>query len=365
MTGKSLVCLKDYESEAKKILPRMTWLYYSCGADEELTLKENELAYKRLKLRPSFLRDVSNVDVSTKILGHSVDSPICIAPSAYHCLAHQDGEVATAKAAAKMKSIYTMSTFATRSMEEATKEAPTGIKWLQCYVLKPRRFIEETLKRAVAANFKAVVLTVDQPVAANHRASAIDRLILPPHLKLGNIDEETLRRTVLGSRDKVHTGGAIDASLTWKDIAWLKEVTNLPVIVKGILTAEDAELAIEHGASAIIVSNHGGRQLDTSPATIEVLPEIVTAVRGRVEVYVDGGIRTGTDVLKALALGAKAVLIGRPVLWGLACNGEQGVEDVLKMLKDELSTAMALSGCQRISDIKPKLIAKGEYFSKL
>ncbi|XP_074641799.1 2-Hydroxyacid oxidase 2-like [Tubulanus polymorphus] len=365
MSGKSLVCLKDYEIEAKKILPRMTWEYYSTGADEEISLRENELAYKRLKLRPSFLRDVSNVDVSTKILGHSVDSPICIAPSAFHCLAHQDGEVATAKAAAKMNSIYTMSTFATRSMEEVNKEAPAGDRWLQCYILKPRSFIEKMLKRAVAENFKAVVLTVDWPAIPNHRASTRNPFSLPSHLKLRNIhDQQTDGQDIYSTNSG--WSAAVDASLTWKDIAWLKEVTNLPVIVKGILTAEDAELAIEHGASAIIVSNHGGRQLDTSPATIEVLPEIVAAVRGRVEVYVDGGIRTGTDVLKALALGAKAVLIGRPVLWGLACNGEQGVENVLKMLKDELSTAMALSGCQRISDIKPKLVVKGDYyFSKL
>ncbi|XP_074641806.1 2-Hydroxyacid oxidase 2-like [Tubulanus polymorphus] len=356
------VCLKDYEIEAEKICDRHSWNYYSSGADEEITLKENELAYKRLKLRPSFLRDVSNVDVSTNILGQSVDSPICIAPTAQHGLVNQDGEVATAKAAAKMGTIFTMSTFSTRSIGEVNEEVPNGIKWLQCYILIARDIVKRMLERAVAADFKAIVLTVDAPLTGKRRAG--HPLILPTDQKYGNIDDEMSKS--LANRGIIIPGGALDASLTWKDIAWLKEVANLPVIVKGILTAEDAELAIEHGASAIIVSNHGGRQLDTSPVTIEVLPEIVTAVRGRVEVYVDGGIRTGTDVLKALALGAKAVLIGRPVLWGLACNGENGVQNVLEILKSELKTAMALSGCRCISDIKRSLVVKEDYyFSKL
>ncbi|XP_055939010.1 2-Hydroxyacid oxidase 1-like [Argiope bruennichi] len=362
------ICVEDFEKHALATLPKYAADYYRSGADEEQTLKENREGFKRLRFRPRFLRDVSTRFLKTYVLGHSISFPVCIAPSAMHRMAHPDGEVATVKAAAAEGVPMVLSTVSTTSLEDVAKAAPESIRWLQLYIYKDRKVSRELIIRAEKAGYLAIVLTVDAPVFGHRWADTRNKFSLPPHLKLGNFSDvgmDKVTETDGSSGLTNYVSQLFDPSISWKDIKWLKEITTLPILLKGILTAEDAKMAVEHGVAGIIVSNHGARQLDGVPATIEVLPEIVRAVAGRCEVYLDGGVRTGTDVLKSLALGAKAVFIGRPVLWGLAYDGEAGVRKVLQILRKEFDTAMALSGCTNLHDVKPSLVVRQESFSKL
>ncbi|NXX66312.1 HAOX2 oxidase, partial [Spizella passerina] len=330
----SMVCLSDFEAYAKKYLPKIAWDYFAAGADDCTTRDENILAYKRIHFRPRMLRDVSMMDIRTKILGSEISFPVGIAPTGFHQLAWPDGEKSTARAARAMDICYIASTYSTCSLEEISMAAPGGLRWFQLYIHRNRAASQQLVRRAEALGFQALVLTVDLPYTGKRRDDVRNGFRLPPHMKVKNLE----------GAFEVCKMSLLDPSVTWNDVYWLQSLTRLPIIIKGILTGEDAALAVKHGVQGIIVSNHGGRQLDEGPATIDALVEVVEAVRGRVEVYVDGGIRKGSDVLKALALGAKCVFIGRPALWGLAYKGEEGLQDVLRILQDEFRLSMALAG---------------------
>jgi 4-hydroxymandelate oxidase len=306
------------------------------------------------------LVDVSQRQMDTTALGEPVSMPIFIAPMAFQGLAHPEGEVATTKAASAAKTLMTLSTLSTFSIEEVMAVA-TGPVWFQLYVLKDRAVSAALVKRAEAAGCKAIVLTVDAPLLGRRERDLRNRFKMPDALMAKTLLNGGLQESsdyTPGSGIAPGIVSLFDTALTWKDIDWLTEITTLPVLVKGILRSDDALLAVKHGASGVIVSNHGARQLDTTPATISVLPEIVDAVGSEVEVYVDSGIRRGTDVLKAIACGARAVFIGRPVLWGLASRAEAGVMYVLEMLRQEFDLAMALSGCPTLSSITRDVIRR-------
>nr|XP_056704271.1 2-Hydroxyacid oxidase 2 [Euleptes europaea] len=348
-----LVCLSDFEAYAKKHLPKVTWDYFAAGADESCTRDDNLMAYKRIRLRPRVLRDVSVVDTKTMILGTEISFPVGIAPTGFHKLAWPDGEESTAKAADAMNTCYIASTYATCSMEEIVAAAPTGFRWFQLYIHQKRSASEWLVRRAEALGFQAVVLTVDVPYSGKRREDLRNDFQLPPHLSVKNLEGS------FEDHDRSEYGlpaNSMEPRLSWEDIRWLQSLTHLPIVLKGILTKEDADLAVRHGVQGIIVSNHGGRQLDGVPATIDALVEIKEIVQDKVEVYLDGGIRTGSDVLKALALGAKCVFIGRPALWGLAYKGEEGLREVLQVLKDEFRLSMALTGCRNVSEIGRHLV---------
>jgi 4-hydroxymandelate oxidase len=352
--------LSEMEALARESLPKMAYDYYANGANDEVTLRENRTAYEQIRLLPRVLVDVSTREMGTTVLGEAVSMPILIAPTAFHGLAHPEGELATIKAAGNAQTLMTLATLSNFSIEEAMKVA-TGPVWFQLYALKDRGITASLVERAEAAGCKAIVLTVDVPVPGKRERDIRNRLTLPEHLTAKNIWPVGLQESLKGAIDHgvaQSIATFFDASLTWKDIEWFTGLTKLPIVVKGILRSDDALRAVQHGVSAIIVSNHGGRQLDTTPATISVLPEIVDAVAGTIEVYMDGGIRRGTDVLKAIAFGARAVFIGRPVLWGLASFGEAGIKYVLEMMRQEFSVAMALSGCPTLNSITRDLLRR-------
>jgi len=349
----------DYEELARRKLSQPFFDYIAGGADDEITLRRNREAFERIELRPRALVDVSRVDLATRVLGQDVQMPVLLAPAAVQRLAHPEGELATARAAAAAGTIMTLSTMASASIEEVAS-ASHGTKWFQLYVHRDRNVSQSMVQRAEAAGYKAVCLTVDVPRLGRRERDFRNRLEYPPgvahrnyigEVELPAFDVEAGESELSASADAL-----IDPALTWDVIAWLRSLTSLPVILKGIMSAEDALLAVDRGASAIVVSNHGGRQLDGAPATISVLREIVAAVQGRCEVLLDSGIRRGTDILKALALGANAVLIGRAYIWGLAVGGEEGVTQVLSMLRNELELAMALCGCPSVAGISPEVV---------
>ncbi|CAL5409299.1 unnamed protein product [Camellia sinensis] len=353
----------EYEAIAKEKLPKMIYDYYASGAEDQWTLKENRNAFSRILFRPRILIDVTHIDMTTTVLGFKISMPIMIAPAAMQKMAHHEGEYATAGAASAAGTIMTLSSWATTSVEEVASTGP-GIRFFQLYVYKDRNVVTQLIRRAERAGFKAIALTVDTPRLGRREADIKNRFNLPPHLSLKNFEGLDL-----GKVDKTNDSGLtsyaasqVDQSLSWKDVKWLQTITHLPILVKGVLTAEDARLAVQAGAAGIIVSNHGARQLDYVPATIMALEEVVEAAQGRVPVFLDGGVRRGTDVFKALALGASGIFviahichdkfqIGRPVLFALAADGEAGVRKVLQMLHDELELTMALSGCRSLKEI--------------
>lgn len=329
-------CLDDFEPAARALLPPEVFDYYAGGAGDEWTLRENRDAWGRWMLRPRYLVGVAERDPSTEVLGTPLSFPALVAPWAYQHLAHPDGELATARAAERAGTIMVVSTTAVDRLEDVAGAAG-GPKWWQLYLFEDRGLTAEMLRRVVAAGFEAICLTVDFPVNGLRLRDARSGFVMP----IG-----------LPQDDRVY-----DPAASWDDLGWIREHAPLPLLVKGILTAEDARLAVAAGVDGIVVSNHGGRQLDGVPAGVTVLPEIVDAVGGRVPVLVDGGVRRGTDVLRALALGGRAVLVGRPAAWGLAVGGEQGVVDVLEMLRAEFDNAMALTGCRSVADITDSLVA--------
>ncbi len=332
----------EYEALAQARMAPGAWAFYSSGAGDEETLRANRAAFERIWLRPRVLVDVSAIDMSTSVLGAPVSMPILVAPTALQCLAHPDGECATVQAAGKANTLMVASTEATRSLEDIA-EAASGPLWFQLYMYTPDN-AAKLVRRAEAAGYRALVVTVDAARWGSKERELRYDFDLPAHLCEANfIDDNPNVDYVFG---------------TWETISWLRSLTSLPILLKGILTAEDARLAVEHGAAGIVVSNHGGRQLDSVPATIDALPEIVTAVQERCEIYLDGGIRRGTDVLKALALGARAVLVGRPVLWGLAVNGAEGAYDVLELLRREFELTMALTGRPTLESIDASLLKR-------
>ena len=336
------VNISEYEALAQACMELAAWEFYAGGSDDEVTLRATRTAFERIRLRPRVLVDVSLCDLQTTVLGTPVSMPILIAPTGYHGLAHPEAECATARAAGEAGTLMIASTVSNCSMEEIAAVA-SGPLWFQLYTYGGYQVSEGLVRRAETAGYRAIVLTVDLPRVGRREKDIRNNFALPSHLHEGNFAE----KTVLSEKRSF---------LTWHVLPWLRSITTLPLLLKGILTAEDAALAVEHGVEGIIVSNHGGRQLDTAIPSIEALPEVVEAVAGRCEVYVDGGIRRGTDVLKALALGARAVLIGRPILWGLAANGAAGARHVLELLRAELELAMVLSGRPTIASIDRSLV---------
>ncbi|KAJ2834573.1 Lactoylglutathione lyase [Coemansia furcata] len=343
------VTLDDYEQLALRSLDRNAVDYYRSGAQDMVTLRDNQRAFDRIAIRPRVLRDVSKVDLATTLLGAPIATPVCIAPTAMQRMAHRDGEEATARAASS--TCMVLSSWSTTSIEDVA--AIAGLKWLQLYVYKDRAVTQRLIERAQDAGFAAIALTVDTPYLGRRVADIRNRFRLPPHLTMANFHDDAKARVSAADDSGLasYVASQIDPTLSWAHVAWVRSVARVPVLVKGILTAEDARLAVAAGVAGIIVSNHGGRQLDTVPATIDVLEEVVAAVAGKVPVFLDGGVRRGTDVFKALALGASAVFLGRPVLWALAYDGERGVAQMLATINDELRLAMALAGCASLKDI--------------
>lgn len=352
------VNIRDFEMLAKEKLQVMAYDYYSSGANDEITLLENCEAFRKIFLKYRVLVDVSRIALNTEVLGTEISYPVMIAPTAFHKMAHEDGEVAVARAAKKAGTIMILSTLSNSPVEDVVKENE-GKVWLQLYVYKDREVTREFIQRAENAGCKAIALTVDAPFLGTRERDIRNKFHLPNDLSIVNMTyalKEKLPQTdTSGLLSYVKDN--LDCSLTWKDIEWIKSVSKLPLLIKGIGCKEDAVLSLENGADGIVVSNHGGRQLDTCRATIDVLPEVADAVGGKLEILMDGGIRRGTDVMKALAFGAKAVLVGRPVIWGLAVDGENGVTAVLEILRKELELAMALCGCNSVIKVSKDFIA--------
>lgn len=341
------------EAAAKARLSPAAYAFVSTGADDEITAAENVAAWRALRLRPRVLRDITAVDTSTSIRGVKVATPIIVAPSGRHKVIHPEGERATARGAAAAGAIYTLSTTSSTPIEEVAAERGGAPQWFQLYLFPDRAWQEALLDRLAAAGFQAVVLTVDQPVGGWSPRAA--RLPVPPREEIRhvNMPGAPIGRNAYDPTTK----GKVLYPATFRDLEWLARRSPIDVFVKGVLRGDEARRCVEAGARAVIVSNHGGRHLDTVVTTAQALPEVVAAVGRHAEVYVDGGLRRGTDVLKALALGARAVLIGRPAVWGLAVNGADGVRDVLRHLRDELARAMALAGVPRLADATADLIA--------
>lgn len=344
------VNVKEFQELARQALPKMYYDFFSGGAEDQHTLRENIDAFSRIMIRPRILTDVSRIDISTTILGYRISAPIMVAPTSMHQLAHPEGEVATARAAASCSTIMVLSFSSTCTIEEVASSCD-AVRFFQLYIYKRRDVSAQLVHRAERNGYKAIVLTADTPFLGRREADIKNKMIAPPLKNLEGLIS-TKNDFNEGSNLQAYASQYFDASVTWEDIAWLRSITKLPILIKGILTPEDAIRAVEAGIDGIVVSNHGARQLDFVPATISVLEEVVLAVGGRVPVLFDGGVRRGTDIFKALALGAKAVLIGRPVIYGLAARGEHGVRTVIQMLKDELELSMALAGCPSLKDIR-------------
>jgi 4-hydroxymandelate oxidase len=304
------------------------------------------------------LVDVTTRDKGLELFGQKLSMPIVIAPMAFQAMAHPDGEIVMAKAAKDVGTVMTASTLSNYSIEQIAEGSDANL-WFQLYFYKDRGLTKSLVQRAEAAGCKALVLTVDSPLLGRREADVRNRFQLPSNLRIGNLvgsNIDNLPSDVDDSGLATYIASLYDPALTWNDIAWFREITDLPILLKGILRADDARLAIKNGASGIVVSNHGGRQLDTAIATIRALPEIVETVEGRCKVLVDGGIRRGTDVFKALALGADAVMVGRPLLWGLSVSGRSGAAHVLEILNAELDLTMALSGCPSLGSITKDMV---------
>lgn len=352
------VNLSEFEHFAQNKVDELTFGYYVSGANDEITLRENRAAFERIKLLPHVLRDIRQRTMATTLLGHTFPVPVLVAPMATQRLAHPDGELGMVRAAGVHGAGMILSTMSTTTIEDvaAARSAPT---WFQLYVYKDRSISTTLIKRAEAAGYSALVLTVDTPFLGRRERDVRNNYAPPPGYDLVNLPLEDMSQyeteNESGFANYVRTKLRSD-DMTWDAIQWLKSITDMPILLKGILRGDDAKMAVEVGAAGIIVSNHGGRQLDTVPATIEQLPEVVEAVAGRVPVLMDGGVRRGTDVIKALALGAQAVLVGRPLLWALAYDGEAGVTRALQLLIDEIDLAMALCGSTSLAEVTRDLV---------
>jgi 4-hydroxymandelate oxidase len=358
MTKTEVVNLAELEAIAREHLPQMAWDYYASGADDELCVRRNCDAFAEIALHYRVLVDVARRDLATTVLGQEVAMPVLVAPTAFHRLAHEDGELASVGGAGDAGTVFVLSTLSTTAVEDVVAAA-SGPVWFQLYVYKDRGATEALVRRVEAAGCRALVLTVDAPLLGRRERDVRNRFALPPGLEIANLHAAGYARLPEARGDSglaAYVAELLDPGLTWEAIGWLRSVTKLPVLVKGIVRADDARRAVAAGAAGVVVSNHGGRQLDAAPATIEVLARVADAVAGGAEVLLDGGVRRGTDIVKALALGARAVLVGRPVLWGLAAGGRPGVASALAMLRRELDLAMALCGCPDIASIGRDLV---------
>uniref|UniRef100_H2MY51 (S)-2-hydroxy-acid oxidase n=1 Tax=Oryzias latipes TaxID=8090 RepID=H2MY51_ORYLA len=355
------VCAADFEEEAKKILPKSVYDYYRSGADGQTTLAHNLSAFHRWYLIPRVLRNVSTVDLSVSVLGRTLSMPLCVAATAMQRMAHPAGETATARACKAAGTGMMLSSWATSTIEEVMSamtavQGVGGVLWMQLYIYKDRELTLSLVRRAEDAGYAAIFVTVDTPFLGKRLDDVRNRFKMPPHLSMSNFSTASLAFSEDSYGDDsglaVYVANAIDPTISWEDITWLKKNTRLPVIVKGILNAEDAVCALNYGADGILVSNHGARQLDGVPATLDVLEEVVQAVQGRCDVYMDGGVRRGTDVLKALALGAKAVFMGRPVLWALACQVRR-------------VPLLFAAGCRSLSEVTRSLVRRADFSSRM
>ncbi len=354
-----LINLFAFERTAQARLSPSARDYFASGAGDEITLRANRSAFERVALHYRVLVDVSERSTRTTVLGHELATPVLVAPTAFQRLATPEGELATVRAAGGAGTIMIVSTLSTTKIETITAAA-SGPVWFQLYVYRERAATEALIERVEAAGCSALVLTVDAPVLGRRERDVQNRFQLPPGVRIENMLANQARASLPDAPEDsglaAYFASLLDPSLSWRDLDWLRSRTTLPILVKGIVRPDDARQAVDRGAAGIIVSNHGGRQLDTAPATLDVLPSIVDAVGRRAEVLLDGGVRRGTDVIKAIALGARAVLLGRPVLWGLAVDGERGAARVLELLRDELDRGMALCGCPRVCDIDASLV---------
>jgi 4-hydroxymandelate oxidase len=340
------ITVAEYESLARARTDPGAWDYQAGGAGDEVSLTDNRAAWDRIRLRPRVMIDVSGRDMATTAFGAALAHPIVVAPTAAHQLSHPDAECGTARGSAAAGALYTLSTISSVSLEEVAAVAPGAPRWFQLYAPAGRGACQALVERAAATGYGAVAVTVDLPLPGNRERDRRNRfeidlgVHLPPDQP---VDPET--------------GIIVVPTMDWEELAWLRRVCPIPLVAKGILRADDALRAIESGCDGIWVSNHGGRQLDTAIAAIDALPEIVDAVGDRALLVVDGGVRRGVDALKALAMGADLVAVGRPILWGLAVDGADGVQRVLEILRDELSLSMALAGCRSIDEVTADLIA--------
>ncbi len=341
--------IADFEAVARERLATMVYDYIAGGAGDEISLRRNCTAFDTLLLQPRVLRDVSRLDTTVELFGTRLAHPILLAPTAYHRLVHPEGELETARGAAAAGAALVISSLANTTIEDVAAVAG-GPLWFQLYVQTDRGLTRDLVQRVEAAGCKAICITVDTPVLGTRRRELRDRFSLPPGLDRANLRGHIGATASHRDESGVYSD-VLNAAMTWEAIDWILGFARVPILLKGIMAPEDAALAVEHGVAGIVVSNHGARNLDTTPATIEALPSVVEVVAGRVPVLVDGGIRRGTDVIKALALGARAVQIGRPYLWGLAAAGAAGVAGVVELLRTELRAAMALCGCPSLAQV--------------
>ena len=345
----NLINLQDFEDRARMVMPRARFNMIDGGFNDEITFKRNQLAFDSIALRPRYLVDVSSVDVSTTVLGHKVDLPVMPDPAGGHAMSHPDGELATCRASAASGTIMVLSHASGYSMQEVAAVA-TGPVWAQVFILQDREWTRDYIQACEDAGATAICLTVDNP-----------SLDMMKEQMLRNPNPVPLPRM----RGNLHRDGVpielvqeIDPAAAYADLDWVRSITSLPLVIKGILRADDARLCVEHGAAGIIVSTHAARLFDGMVTSVEALPEVVDAVQGRCEVYLDGGVRRGIDIIKCLALGARAVLIGRPIFYGLSVAGEEGVMEVFRILKSELTYAMAMCGRPTIGDLDRSLLVK-------
>ena len=342
------------EQEAtKRMLPGVA-AFAMCGADDEITTAENVAAWRALRLRPRVLRDISHIDTGTTVLGQALATPLMIAPMGRHKAYHPEGEAATARGAAAAGAGFVEPTNATVSIEDVSRQRGAAPQWFQLYMPADIALREALINRAAAAGYGAIMLTVDQPIGGSSPRAAREPIPASPDVRHVNLPGQPMAATAY----EPGRMGVVTFPTAWTDLAWLVKRSPLPVVVKGVLRDDDALRCVEMGARGILVSNHGGRHLDTAVTSAQALPEIVAAVGRHAEVYVDGGIRRGTDILKALALGARAVLIGRPALWGLTIGGADGVRDVVRHFDDELRRTMALAGVPTLADATPDLLRR-------
>ena len=358
MYSDSVVCLSDIEKLAAASLPRNAWVYYSSGSCAEVTQKRNLSSYNEFLIKPRVLRPTEPLRLSTTLLGQKVSMPLCVAPVALQGMAHPSGELATAAAALSSDTLFCMSTVSNSSMRQVARAGGRGLRWFQVYVFGiSREQLCERVRLAETLGFSALVLTVDLPVSGKRYECERNAFSIPSQLELAFPEQV---KAIYGGDHGSESSGAIN--LDWELVDWLVSITSLPVILKGICSSADALLAVKHGVSAVWVSNHGGRHLDRVPGPLELLTEVARGLSRegarQTEVYLDGGIRRGTDVVKALSLGARAVFIGQPVLWGLAYKGQEGVSRVLELLREELKLALALSGCRDVSRLPEGLVVK-------
>jgi isopentenyl diphosphate isomerase/L-lactate dehydrogenase-like FMN-dependent dehydrogenase len=343
----TLLTLDDAERLAEEAISPEAWSYIVGGAGDERTLRWNREAFSRYRLRPRVLVDVSSVTTETTVLGTPVSMPVLVAPMAFHQIAHEEGELATAKGAAAAGTLMCVSTVATATPQDIAEAAPGAPRWLQIYVFQDRGVSDGVIEQALEAGFTALVLTADLPVYGIRHREARTGFEAPED----EVPAIVTARERGGEKEEHHSLGLLESGLEWDYVSELVERWKVPVLVKGLVTSEDAVLACEHGASGVVVSNHGGRQLDGAIASLEALPEVVAAVGDRAEVYLDGGVRRGPDVAMALALGARAVLVGRPAMYGLALGGARGVGQVLEILREETENALALLGCRSPAEV--------------